>query len=255
MKRRTAAIVLTLMVTVSVLTVGIGIVMAGTIYSFQEHVPREASQAALIISELTDCNLTITFIDEPNLLYRIDIEYYEPVPIWSAYPPHKITVGPVAAGAQIYPSQRVRSLNVTVGPAVYWLDFHRCYNLNSTIVYDGAVELNQTLRYYASGSLDVIVTEDIRNGIGADITSDEVRLDITVPTGFAGCVFFQSDSVTVERTGWAYSVDINYNTHAYGTHDGFYNNSTTTELTGGDMLIGDLVFQVDCDELYLKLVS
>ncbi len=249
MKRRTAAIVLTLMVTVSVLTVGIGIVMAGTRYSFREQVPREASQAALVISEFTDCNLTITFIDEPNLLYRMDIEYYEPVPIWSAYPRHEITVGSLEAIAYIHPThtRRVRSLNITVGPAVYSLYFFRCYNLNSTIIYDGTVELNQTLVYYASGSLDVIVTEDIRNGIGASITSDEVRLDITVPTGFSGGVFFRSVSVTVERTGWAYDVDIYDDTHAYGTHDGFYNNSTE--------LIGDLVFLVECDELYLKLVS
>jgi len=254
-KRRTAAIVLTLMVAVSVLTIGIGFVIAGTRYSFQEQVPGEVSQATLTISQLTDCNLTITFTDEPNLFYRMDIEYYEPVPIWSAYPLREITVGPVAATAQIYPSRRVRSLNITVGPAVYRLYFFRCHNLNSTIVYDGAVELNQTLWYYASGSLNVIVTEDIRNGIGALITSDEVRLDITVPTDFSGGVFFRSWSVTVERTGWAYSVDIYSDTHAYGTHDGFYTNSTTTELTGGDMLIGDLLFRVECDELDLKLVS
>lgn len=247
MKRRTAAIVLALMVTVSVLSVGIGIVMVDTRYSFQELVPERTSQAALIIYDISDCNLTITFIDESNLLYRMDIQYYEPISIWSAYPSHEITVGALATSASIHPNRRVRSLNVTVGPSINYLQFFRCYNVNSTIVYDGNVEFNQTLIYYASGSLNIIVTENIRNRIGASITTDAVRLDITVPTGFSGGVFFSSESVTVERTGWAYNVDIYYDTHAYGTHDGFYNNSTE--------LIGDLVFLVDCDELYLKLVS
>ena len=246
MKRRTAGIVIALMVTVSILTVGIGIVMADTRYSFQELVPDGASQAALIIYDISDCNLTITFIDESNLLYRMDIEYYEPVPIWSAYLRHEITVGPLSASAQIHPNMRVRSLNITVGPAIYQLHFFRCYNVNSTIVYDGTVELNQTLMYYASGSLNVIVTEDIRNRIGASITSDDVRLDITVPTGFSGGVFFRSGSATIERTGWEYSEDIYYDTHAYGTYDGFYDTFRDS---------GDLVFLVECDELYLKLVS
>ncbi|MHA1963527.1 MAG: hypothetical protein ACXACG_12315 [Candidatus Thorarchaeota archaeon] len=244
MKRRTAAIVLALMVTISVLTVGF--VMGGTRYSFQEQVPRERSQAALIISQLTDCNLTITFVDKPNLLYKIDIEYYEPVPIWFSYPQHEINIGLSAASANFRFYERVRSLNVTVGPAVFSLDLFMCHNLNSTIVYDGTVELNQTLRYYASGSLDVIVTEDIRKRIGASITSDDVRLDITVPTGFSGGLFFRSGSATVERTGWEYSVDIYSDTHAYGTYDGFYDTFRDS---------ADLVFLVECDELYLKLVS
>ncbi len=243
MKLRTAAIVIALMVTVSVLT--IGFVMADTRYSFQELVPEGASQVAVIIYDISDCNLTITFIDEPNLLYRMDIEYYEPIPIWSAYPSHEITVGSLAASAVIHPNRRVRFLNVIVGPAIYYLHFFRCYNVNTTIVYDGAVELNQTLDYRAGsfGSLNVIVTEDIRNGIEAGIVCDEVRLDITVPTGFSGGVKFYCGSVNVERTGWAYTVD-----QAYGTHDGFFDNDTHS-------MIADLWFQVECDELYLKLMS
>jgi hypothetical protein len=247
MNRRIVALFLTIMITFSVLTIGIGFALAGTRYGFQEHVSGEVSQAMLRISELTNCNLTITFSDEPNLFYRIDIEYNEPVPIWFAYPRHEITVGQNDTGAHIYPSRGVKSLNITVGPVVDWLYITRCWNLISTIVYDDDVGLNQSLMYYASGSLNVTVTEDIRSGIGASITSDDVRLDITVPIGLSGGVFFHSISFTVERTGWPYSVDIYSDTHAYGTHDGFYNNSTA--------VIADLAFLVDCDDLFLKLVS
>ena len=76
--------------------------------------------------------------------------------------------------------------------------------------------------------------------------SDDVRLDITVPTGFSGGLFFHSGSATVERTGWEYCVDIYSDTHAYGTYDGFYDTFRDS---------GDLVFLIECDELYLKLVS
>lgn len=241
------------MIAVSVLAIGFVAVKAETKYSFQEQVPGNATDGSLIITHLTDCNLTITFSDEPNLLYRMDIEYYEPVSIWFAYPRHTISADSEEASVHIYPTRRVRSLNITVGPVVSFLDIFACWNINSTIVYDGAVDLNQYLLYFDSGPLNVIVTEDIRNRVGGYIDTHDVRLGITVPTGFSGAVLFSSVSVTTERTGWEYSLDLSYSVHAYGTYDGFYNNST--ESTSGDRLIGDFVFTIYCYELYLNLVS
>ncbi|MFW9805492.1 MAG: hypothetical protein ACFFFK_02025 [Candidatus Thorarchaeota archaeon] len=253
MNRRIAAFILTIMVSSSVVIVGVVFANVWDKYSFQLPVIQRDSQSTLFIHELVDTNLTITFSNESNLFYKTDIAYYEPISILSASSCYEVHSSPTEVSAQIHPFQRVRSLNITVGPVVHELFIIRCWNLETTIVYDSEVGLNQSLYYLAGGSLKVIVEENIQHSVAGRISADVVNLDVTIPTGFSGAVFFSSYSVTTEITGWAYSLDFYYDTHAFGTHDGFYNNST--ESNGGDELIGDFVFKIDCDELHLTLVS
>jgi hypothetical protein len=253
MNRRIVALILAIMVATSVSIIGVGFVKVWTDYSFQEPVIKPDLQSTLFIHELVDTNLTITFSTKSNLFYKTDIVYYEPISILSASSFYEIHSGPIEVSAQIHPSQRVRFLNITVGPVVHELFIIRCWNLNTTIVYDSEVGLNQSLFYLAGGSLKVVVEEDIQHSVAGSINTDDVSLDVTVPTGFSGAVLYSSYSVTTARTGWAYSLDFNYVAHAFGTYDGFYNNST--ESNGGDKLIGDLVFQIECNELHLTLVS
>ena len=251
MKRRTAAIAVTGVVLVSMVAVGVVILMADTRYHFERPISVGISKFQLLLHEISDCNLTLLFSEDPALLYSMDIEYYNPVPIWSADPFDRLTVGPEAAGVDISTTQRVRSLNITVGPAAYSVYVFRCWNFNSSIIYDGIVTQNQTFYYFASGMLTLTVTEEVGFNIGGIIRCGECILDISVPDGFSGGVYFDTSDLNIaERTGWQYeAISSSESVFGYGTYEEFYDqvNRQRNHV--------DIEFSVECDILDLKLQS
>ena len=251
MKRRTAAIAVTGVVLVSMAAVGVVILMADTRYHFERPISDGISEFGLILQEISDCNLTIMFSDDPALLYSMDIEYYNSVPIWSADPLYRLTVGPEAAGVYIWATQSMKSLNITLGPAAYLVYMLMCWNCNSSIIYDGIVAQNQTLYYSASGMLRLTVTEEVGFNVGGTIRCSECILDISVPDGFSGGVYFDTPDLNmVERTGWQYeAISSDESVFGYGTYEGFYDHVNRQRNHV------DIEFSVECDILNLILRS
>jgi hypothetical protein len=251
MKRRTAAIAVTGVVLVSMAAVGVVILMADTRYHFERPISDGISKFMLILQEISDCNLTIMFSDDPALLYSMDIEYYNPVPIWSADPLYRLTVGPKAAGVTIWATRSMKSLNITLGPTAYSVHMVMCDNCNSSIIYDGIVAQNQTLYYCASGMLRLTVTEEVGFNVGGAIRCSECILDISVPDGFSGGVYFDTPDLNiVERTGWQYeAISSSESVFGYGTYEEFYDHVNRQRNHV------NIEFSVECDILSLKLRS
>lgn len=251
MKRRTAAIVVIGVVLVSMAAVGVAILMADTRYHFEKPIPEGVSKFMLILSEISDCNLTILFSEDPALLYAMDIEYYNPVPIWSADPFDRLTVQLESAWVDISRARRVRSLSITVGSAAYSVYVFRCWNLNSSISYEGILTQNQTFDYFASGMLTLTVTEEVGFNVEGTIRCSECILDISVPNGFSGGVYFRTPDLNiVERTGWQYeAISTSESVFGYGTYEEFYDH------VNRQMNHVDIYFSVECDILDLKLQS
>ncbi|MGQ4911596.1 MAG: hypothetical protein ACP6KW_05445 [Candidatus Thorarchaeota archaeon] len=214
-----AAVVM--MVVVSGLAVGLLVVLPlpSLLHHYEVKVQEGRNFFAVTLSDLEDTNLSITFVDDPSLLYTMDIALYEPATPAEAYGYHPTSSYYPLLEAKV----RIRSLNVTLGTGVEYFINLDGINLNSMIIFDnGAISEGYTLNYQGTGRLDLVLTENITltRDISLSVGGRDgfnymtfLHLDVDLPPSVGGSLFFSDATIAfTENVGWEYDGISSYRT-------------------------------------------
>ncbi|MHA1927760.1 MAG: hypothetical protein ACTSV2_04165 [Candidatus Thorarchaeota archaeon] len=215
MNRKTVAVVLSLIV------VGAGITLilfpqSSDSFHFEANVPEgEVYRFSIWMEDLLDCTLNVSFIDDPELLYRMDVELYEPHSASSAF---DLTISDYGDTYRIFQVSfegkiRIKTLQLVLGSGVPYEILVTGLDVNATIVYgNNAVGSDASLFYSATGSIvNLIFTEDMvfsETGMeikcGVDSRPDYIYLYVELPDGVNGVAGFREPLSLHSSTGWAY---------------------------------------------------
>ncbi|MHA2322760.1 MAG: hypothetical protein ACXACG_14025 [Candidatus Thorarchaeota archaeon] len=207
-------------VVVVVIVSGLGAILwLGSSPSIEFHLEAEVelpryANFTLFLADLLDTNLTISFVNDNSLLYRIDMVLYDPSSPSEAF---DLDTQSYTSIHRFFTLVRVRSMNVTLGTGCTYDLAVWGTNLSTSITYDNGARARSELRYEASGLLLVRITEnmtimdnhnqfDIYTGISND-PLQAFYLDVDLPDGYGGQLNrgHISDLVPisfVERVGW-----------------------------------------------------
>ncbi len=187
MNRKIAAAVLALII------VGAGtalLLLPPTLYTFHiesAYPEGNLSPVYLLLTSIQDCTLNVSFVDDPALLFSIDVELYGSYPAASAFEltvnDYRVQSGWVQVGFGGLLS--IKSLQVVLGSGVPYKIVipSSCTNVNATFTYgNGAVGSDASLDYSATGSFvalsfteDMVFSENVMEvRVGVDGLADYV---------------------------------------------------------------------------------
>ncbi len=154
--------------------------------------PSNPEGAGISLLDLEDTNITVMFIDDPTLWYRIDVVHYSP---GRAHHFDARTWGVTIDGI----TSRVKDILVVLGNATSYGLLIIGDNLNTTITYDNGALVGgaRNVRYDASGIFRLRIAEDVNRdhgGMQIDVVNTPewtygdplVLLDINLPEGMNG---------------------------------------------------------------------
>ena len=228
--RRATASIVTIIILISFGVVFINItgilVPLEQTYHFESYVNPETAKGNFSVIKLInmdDCNLTVSCVDNPELVYSVDIEFYEPTRAGYDF---KITQRDQSfeLGVSDFTSEsfkaelvRMKSVNLVLGSGfVYHLRIHGG-KLNSSIVLENEVHLDQYFQYLANGTLKISFENDVnypRGWFSADFDQDSdrfedyylfdiVNITIDLPSIAACEILANCDTfVLLENVGW-----------------------------------------------------
>jgi len=185
---------------------------AATSFHYEREYPAgETKWVQLALDNLRDTNVTVTFTDDPTLMYSIDVTLYIPGVTYTfeeeelAY---SWTIDLVATG-------RVESVDVILGTGTSYSIFIRTgISIDTTITYgNGAMLDNRDFLYSCNGTLQFNFGENVNfteGGLRADIGApafanrpNPLHLNIDLPDGMDGRIDFSTYPVSfTDLTGW-----------------------------------------------------
>ncbi len=170
----------------------------------------------LWLTDIQDCTLNVSFVDDADLLYDIDVELYGAYSASSAFElsinDYRVNSGWVEV--RFEGKLSIKSLYVVLGSGVpYEIIVPASSDMNATFVYgNNAVGSDASLFYSATGSiLSLIFTEDMvfsdtgmEVAIGSAGEPDYVYLSTDLPDGVAGVGTFREPFYLQSNSGWAF---------------------------------------------------
>ncbi len=210
MERKMMALVAVALVAVMVSAVLLVWNASATSFHYERKYPAgETKYVKMVVDNLKDTNLTIAFIDDPLLMYSIDVVLYEPgmtYTIEEAELPYSFTIDLVATG-------RIQSITIALGTgASYQIHIPDGDNVDAVVAFgNGAMLEGRYFGYSCSGTLNFIFGENVnitKGGLDVDIgrparEPDPLYLDIDFPDGMDGRIDFGPDPVTfTQLAGW-----------------------------------------------------
>lgn len=223
MRRKLVALI----VTTIVVTTGVAMVLVLNPYGDKFHFENRfaagrvpsATYITLDVAYLSDCNLTISFVNDTLLVYRMDVELYASTFRNSAFALSERDYSPSDYGVGFYPNVHVKSLNIVLGTAKpYEILVRQGTNLSSTVTYSNGAVLSKELRYDATGSLHFILDEDVKfTGTGLFVLVDSAAttyLHVKLPAGLNGLFdYLPGASISfLNFDGWFYRIGGSYST-------------------------------------------
>jgi len=185
-------------------------------YHFEEQIPEgDVYRYSIWLKDIRDCTLNVSFIDDPDLLYNLDIGLYESHPEDSAF---DLSITDYGGTYRIYQVSfegkvRIRTIQLILGSGVPYEIVVSGSDVNSTFVYsNNAVGSDASLYYSATGSnVNLIFTENMsfnESGmeitVGSDAQTDYVNLYVDLPDGIYGGATFREPLYLQSNTGWAF---------------------------------------------------
>jgi len=182
-----------------------------------------ATYIILDLAYLSDCNLTISFVNDTLLVYRMDVELYAATFRNSAFALSENDYSPSRYGVGFYPSVHTKSLNIVLGTAKpYEILVRQGTNLSSTVTYSSGAVLGKEFMYTATGSLHFFILQNVSfttHGLDvfvgeASTGPDATYLYVALPPGLNGKFYcaLDPDPQIVHDEGWFYRVDGSYST-------------------------------------------
>lgn len=185
---------------------------SATSFHYEREYPAgETKYVQLALDNLRDTNVTVTFTDDPTLMYSIDVTLYKPGMTYTIEEEELIyswTIDLVGTG-------RVKSVDVVLGTGTSYSVFVRTgISINTTITYgNGAILDNREFLYSCNGTLQFNFGENVnftKGGLRADIGApafvnrpSPLSLNIDLPEGMDGRIDFRNDPITfTQMAGW-----------------------------------------------------
>jgi hypothetical protein len=173
-------------------------------YYERQFEPSDHEEVRISIRDFEDTNITISFVDDPTLLYRLNITLYSPgssprVRTERLYEHIRMTIDD--------PPDRIQDITLLLGTSAYYGITVIGQNLNTTITHDNGARLEwQEITYLATGIFRFKLTEDVNftdEGLWVQTGStgpDLVILDLNLPAGLMG--FMAAPNVTLIINEW-----------------------------------------------------
>ncbi len=186
--RKVVGVVVAVVVVTSVLGIIFVIPATSSQFHYEDHLsPSDPDGVRVVLDGLEDTNVTITFVAEPTLWYRMDITQYNSGKSHSIeairFDTHLYLGTYVTAG-------RIQDIMLVLGTGAVYAITIAGENVNATVVYDNGARLgSQTHMFTATGIFRFRLTENVNftdHGmrIRAEPTNpDFVFLDIDLPDG------------------------------------------------------------------------
>ena len=216
MNRKTVAVVLALII-VGAGTAFILFPPSSDNFHFDVEFPEgDYTRVLLWLTTIQDCTLNVSFIDDPDLLYNLDVELYGSHPAASAF---DMTVSDFGENSHLLEVRfegktSIKTLQLVLGSGVpYEIIVPSSSDMNATFTFgNNAVGSDASLFYTATGSIvNLIFTEDMvfsENGMevicGTDSRPDYIYLYVDLPDGVNGAAGFREPLSLHSSTGWAY---------------------------------------------------
>ncbi len=186
-----------------------------TQFHFEQTYPAgDTRKVILAIAEPRDANLTISFVNDTSLLYRVDAELYDAQSGSVRMQYDEVNVHSL----HLYCEGRQRRIDIVLGTATWYdVTIWRGENLNTTIRFGNGAVLNRTdVDIYQTGIVRIAVDEHdglttidslyvtVRRPSGFT-GSSLVLLDIDLPEDYDGKLYTHGAPISfVERVGWGY---------------------------------------------------
>lgn len=216
MNRKTVAVVLALII-VGAGTAFILFPPSSDNFHFDVEFPEgDYTRVLLWLTTIQDCTLNVSFIDDPDLLYNLDVEMYGSHPAASAFDLIVSDFGENSHLLQVHLEGKtsIKTLQLVLGSGVPYQIMVSGSDVNATFVYGNNVLGSEShLHYYATGSIvNLIFTEDMvfsDTGMevicGTNSRPDYVYLYVDLPDGVNGVAGFREPLSLHSSNGWAYS--------------------------------------------------
>jgi len=179
-------------------------------FQFERNVTTTTPERIFFRINAEDTDMSISFVDDADLLYSIDIVPYED----STEASIMIQANQESWGLSLVTGPQ-QSVNITLGNGCFYnLQIAGGSYLNTTVIYSNNAWVNGTsLGYFPDSShgfdghltlkiLDDIIT-DGTTGFTGHIDCDTLNLEIDLPDQWGGTVDFNDINITLlELTGW-----------------------------------------------------
>ena len=220
MNRKMKAVAVVVVMTVA--TVGVVLVVNpfGTRFHYEQPWPSGGARwGSIRIYDLEDCNVTVSFVNDSSVFYRLDVELYNPTFASLAF----TITSSIGRGLRFTAISRIRSVNLVLGIGTqYYISFNcGTANLNTTIIYSNGALIGDDARliYEASGILRFAFTENVNfteKGMECVLglfSPGTVYVYVDLPDGMDGRASLGGDNVyTTELSGWYYRLGNTYST-------------------------------------------
>jgi hypothetical protein len=210
---RRAKIILACVIAISIVGVlFVFVIPIGTDFHVEDRTAQNEQQY-IIISEIENCNVSISFIDDASLFYAFDVHLSSAAIGSSAFSIKHETQTVTFTGSDL-----IESLDLTLGTGIFYNLYvsqvwHSEKGVNTTISFSNGALIDEVeVGIYHKGTLvfsideDVLATGDLNLDIGDSVynTPSLVRLDINLPTGMNGVMDFNTGSSVsiVQNAGW-----------------------------------------------------
>ncbi len=208
-KRKLSGVFVAVVVIVGIM--GIVIIVDNTprTYHYEARLP-DRRDTRFSITGVDDANITVSFVDEPGLWYRMDVTHYTSSNRHSvvnvtnpAYFPLRVHLSSITA---------VKNVNIVLGTDVAHSLYIQGDNLNTLVRVDKGAKLSNSMcRFYGTGVFQFFMSEDVnftsggmRVSIGDFFANwavpELVVLDIDLPAGLNG--YLSSPNTTFIHNEW-----------------------------------------------------
>ncbi|MFW9919255.1 MAG: hypothetical protein ACFFED_06635 [Candidatus Thorarchaeota archaeon] len=191
-------------------------------FTFERSFNGDALPVRIDIENMKDCELTLEFIDDNALMYRIDVEFYEMHRLNLDFTFRHISesrhyIGLDGSGL------RIRSIHVLLGSAApYDIGFSGGLSDNVTCfaTYSNQACLGGTfLCAFLNSTLSFNLTSDVKSINGYAETMlflgasnrylDSITLNVDLKDAVNGLAYLRNESLQVSCSGWMYTYDHN----------------------------------------------
>ncbi len=229
MNRRAIAVVLALIVVAASTVILLLPRSASSFHLEAEYSGDGIDPIYLWLTGLQDCALNVSFVDDPDLMYEIDVELYESQPASSAF---DLSVNEWL-DIRFEAILSIKSLQVTLGSGVsYKIVVLSGSNMNATLIYENNVIGSEaSLEYAATGSFvnlqfseDMVFSDEgmeIDVGTGGVNRPDNIYLTLDLANGVNGFGQFSKPLSVHANTGWTWQAEVG-DFISYGTENHSY---------------------------------
>ncbi len=210
--KKVVGVAVILVAVVGVLVVFVGLPASSTQFHYERAYPADETRKVNILLDVRNTNVSVTFVDDPNLMYSVDVVQYSTGDHHHSYyqewgDPHFSLDYHIDS----LTDEGIKEVNVVLGTGTYYVIYIEGANNNASVVFDnGAVLAGQEiLMSAAQGDFYFELTEDVSftdaGLLVNSATGVNLVLDVDLPTGLNGRLEVQ-DGISFSPTsmvGWS----------------------------------------------------